>query len=309
MLNSELTTIGKLKLVYKLSQIDVDGLFEKLLPDNVFPLVLWETAYNEHWLWSLKSNAQCYGFDIPSLPDTSPLPEKYFTYSLHSNLVRYFFDELIKKTKIDALERGINYIIECTYGDDCFPFEEDKKALFKSLRDEEIQIENRQRTSGPLVIHFLESTNYGFISNLLFDSIAVDKRLSIKFFSDYKPQKEVKGITFALVDSIIKTPEQNAPQDKLAPDVQSQKQKPLSIPRSVWEAKTKEFILAALREKGWANLEIAHVLFHKRGFTQKRTIARMLHENSNLTDFAYDKYGKKLFDHSKFLTIKDEDES
>ena len=212
MLNPKLTTIGKLKLVYKLSQIDVDGLYKELLPDNVYPLVLWETAYNEHWLWSLKSNAQCYGFDIPQFPYIDPLPEKYFTYGIHSHHINNLFDELIKKSKIDELERGLDYIIECTYGDDCFQFEEEKKSLFKSLRDEEIQIENRQRTSGPLVIHFMESTNYGFISNLLFDSIAVDKRLSIKFFSDYKPLKEVKGITFDLVESIIKSSKHETPQ-------------------------------------------------------------------------------------------------
>ena len=149
MLNPKLTTIGKLKLAYELSQIDVDGLYKELLPENVYPLALWETAYNEHWLWSLKSNAQCYGIDIPEFPDTSPLPEKYFTYSIHSQSINYFFDELRIKTKIDALERGIDYIIECTYGIEHFPFEEEKKALFASLHEEERLIQNWQRKSGP----------------------------------------------------------------------------------------------------------------------------------------------------------------
>lgn len=212
MLNPKLITIGKLKLAYELSQIDVDGLYKELLPDNVYPLVLWETAYNEHWLWSLKSNAQCYGIDIPQFPDTSPLPEKYFTYFIHSHSINSFFDELRIKTKIDALERGIDYIIECTYGIENFPFEEEKKDLFASLHEEERLIQNWQRKSGPLVIHFMESTNYGFISNLLFDSVAVDKRLSIKFFSDYTLKQEVKGITFALVESIIKSSKHETPQ-------------------------------------------------------------------------------------------------
>ena len=134
MLNPKFITIGKLKQAYELTGHDVDGLMAELLPDNVFPLAVWEIAYNEHWLWSLKGNSVRYGIDIPKLPDAGPLPEKYFTTSLHSALIGKFFGELIRVIDIEALEKGIDYIIECAYGKDGFPFEEAKKTLFASLR-------------------------------------------------------------------------------------------------------------------------------------------------------------------------------
>ena len=46
MLNPKFITIGKLKQAYELTGHDVDGLMAELLPDNVFPLAVWEIAYN-----------------------------------------------------------------------------------------------------------------------------------------------------------------------------------------------------------------------------------------------------------------------
>lgn len=289
--NPKLITIGKLKLAYKLSQIDVDGLYKELLPDNVYPLVLWETAYNEHWLWSLKSNAQCYGTDIPKFPDTPPLPEKYFTYSIHSHSINEFFDELRIKTKIDALERGVDFIIECTYGNDCFPFEEEKKVLFASLHEEERLIQNWQRTSGPLHIHFMNSTNYEFISKLLFDSVAVDKIAAIHYFSvirNYPFIHEVKGITQSLVDSVVRTAKQDTLpilEGDTAQEETNLKAQPhqdykntVLIPRALWEKKLPQQVCDDMRVAGYDDdAPIAHALYYWVGiknFTEIGTVLR-----------------------------------
>ena len=62
-----------------------------------------------------------------------------------------------------------------------------------------------------------------------------------------------------------------------------------------------------MREKGWDNLAIAHVLFHKLELKGKRAIGKLLHDNPHLTDFSYDKYGKMLFEESKRIAIIDEE--
>lgn len=316
MLNPKLITIGKLKLAYKLSQRDVDDLMDELLPDRVFPLVVWETAYNDYWLWSLKSNALSYGFDIPQLPDTSPLPEKHFTYSLHSNLIERFFGELIRKAKIDILKSGLNYIIECAYENGYCPFEDEKNALFSSLYEEEVVPENRLRTSGPLVINFCASTYYGFISDLLFDSVAVDKTATVHYFSvvrNYPFIQEVKGITQNLVDRVIQAARQKSPpiiesapaREETTVAVSTVEAPPHDhqnstlIPRVLWEKKDPQQVCDDMRVAGHTDdAPIAHVLYYWVGiknFTEIGTILR----GDGIGDSARQKHARKKLREAK----------
>lgn len=306
----KLITIGKLKLAYKLSQRDVDDLMGELLPDRVFPLATWETAYNDYWLWSLKSNALSYGFDIPQLPDTSPLPEKHFTYSLHSNLIEKFWGELIRKAKIATVKSGLDYIIECTYENGYCPFEEEKKALFSSLYEEEIVPENRLRTSGPLVINFCASTYYGFISDLLFDSVAVDKTAAIHYFSvvrNYPFIQEVKGITQNIVDSVIQAAGQDSPPNIEAAPAREEvtaaispieapsndQQNTTLIPRALWEKKDAQQVCDDMRVAGYDDdAPIAHALYYWVGIKNFTEIGTILRGNG-IGDSARKKHAQK----------------
>ena len=157
---------------------------------------------------------------------------------------------------------------------------------------------------------------YPQITDIFFDTMLVDRTAAIKFLRDYPLRREVKGITRTIVASILNIPvselptafEKETPLVALETTMPSEKpQAPLSVPTALWKGKTKEHICAVLREKGWDKLEIAHVLFHKRELTGQRAIGKLLHDNPHLTDFAYDKYGKMLFEESKRIVIVDEE--
>lgn len=312
MLNPKLTTVGKLKLAYELSQRDVDDLMAELLPDNVFPLVIWETAYNEHWLWSLKSNALIYDFDIPLLPDTNPLPEKHFTYSLHSNLIEKFFGELIRKAKIDVVKKGLDYIIEYAYENGYFPFDKEMKALFTSLHEEEWVAENRQRKSGPLVINFTASTYYDFISDILFDSIAVDKCLSLKFFfrCGYDIKHEVKGITHRFVDSVIKDAAQEvssvseaaSAQEEPAIEIESPEQgSVIRVPTHLFDGKSDTAVRDAMKAE-YHDSVIAYVMLKWCKFDKTR-IGRLLTETKYSDHKSYRNLVDRLMEKASAFTI------
>lgn len=204
MLSQERIPIGKLKQAYELSEHDIDALMAKLLPNSVFPYALWQDAYTEFWQWSIREHAQRYRLQEPSFPDAEALPEKYFTTSLHRILIVRFFDEISKSIKISALEKGFDYIIDATYGENNFPYKEQKESLFSALRQEERSLANFQRTSGRLIIDSMQAVDYSCISESFFDTIVVDKyaALSHIILSGYSFRGPVKGISLALVEHI-----------------------------------------------------------------------------------------------------------
>ena len=176
----------------------------KLLPDSVFPYTLWQNAYTEFWQWSIREHAQRYRFQEPSFPNAGALPEKYFPTSLHRTLIVRFFDEISKLIEIDVLEKGFNYIIDATYGENVFPYKEQKESLFSALRQEERSFANFQRTSGQLIIDSIQAVEHFCISESFFDTIVVDKHAAIShiILSGYSFRGPVKGISLALVEHI-----------------------------------------------------------------------------------------------------------
>lgn len=204
MLSQERIPIGKLKQAYELSEHDINALMAKLLPSNVFPYALWQNAYTEFWHWSIREHAQRYRLQEPSFPDAGALPEKYFPTSLHRILIVRFFDEISKSIEISALEKGFDYIIDAAYGENNFPYKEQKESLFSSLRQEERSLANFQRTSGHLIIDSIQAVDHFCISESFFDTIVVDKyaALSHIILSGYSFRGPVKGISSALVEHI-----------------------------------------------------------------------------------------------------------
>lgn len=197
-------TIGKLKQAYNLSEYDIDALFNALLPDKVFPYALWQQAYDNFWAEAIKSAAFCYNIVAIHLPIPVPLPEKHFPNSYYRNITNSFFADLLRTVKSSDLKNGINYIMDATYGDE-FTRDEEADAFFSALAQDEWHEENRNRTTGHLIIQSMAATEYSFVSDSFIDTVMVDKKAAILwlFHEGHRHDKEVKGLSKALVDSII----------------------------------------------------------------------------------------------------------
>jgi len=69
MLSQKHISIGRLKQAFGLTTQDVDTLLFTLLPDGVFPAVLWKKAYSSFWHGKIDSYAVLHKLDIPPYPE------------------------------------------------------------------------------------------------------------------------------------------------------------------------------------------------------------------------------------------------
>jgi hypothetical protein len=296
----------------------VEGLLHALSPDGVFPYALWEKAYAAYWKSPAAECSRLYKFDNSPFPEAGQLQEKYFPIDVFAQWMIDFFYELARRISVMDLENGFDYIVESTYDDKLAVNETDRDFIFYHIKKAGSNIANAARTKGLREINVNLSAPH-ILLRIFPDTIAVDKIAAIHYLSvvqKYPFVQEVKGITRSLVEAVIKAaaqgtpvpPEIAAPPAESAAEVPSQEmQNATSVSRSLWQGKTQEAIFTALREKGLSNEEIAHILFYKRGFKEKRAIGKLLHDNQNLTDGAYDKHGDKLFRESKNVKIIDEE--
>lgn len=311
--------MGRVRQAYDLNGNDVEKVIQTLWSDNVFPVELWRRAHETYWRGFADNNQAVYNIESPALPGID-LSAKYFHPHLCALDVQTFFRKLSLNIQASTLREGLNFILEESYEDIDAVFPEERKFLFSTLsRLEPMDIFDQYSPDSELFEEKMLSvpiSSYHFIAHIFTDTMLVDRDAAITFLRNYPLRREVKGITRALVASILNIPisevptafEKKAPQTKPEAAMPSEKpQSSLSVSTTLWKGKTKEYICATLREKGWDNLEIAHVLFQKRKLKGQRAIGKLLHENPHLTDFAYDKYGKTLFEESKHIVIVDED--
>jgi hypothetical protein len=311
MLSQDYIPIGKLKQAYMLSDNDVAELMAELLPNHVFPYVLWKNAYIDFWQWSVRECTQRYQVQEPVFPDVEALPEKYFPTSLYSMRIKRFFIDISRIIKISELEKGTDYIIEATYGENWFPFKEEKAAFFYALRQEENSLENWQRTSGLLKINSMEAAGDCHIPHWFFDTVIVDKPTAIIYLNDsgYKLEHEVKGITHSLVTSIINSPPQETPPTpetiapaKPAAEDQSQAQKPvIRVPTSLWEGKPN----AAVRDAMKADYRLSTIAYVLLNWCEvnKTQVGRLLSEKEYKEEKSYRNFVDDLLKKADAYTI------
>lgn len=129
----------------------------------------------------------------------------------------------------------------------------------------------------------------------------MDTQAAIRHLSVHKNfpfGREVKGITRRLVETVIKAAETSEIIAGQSP------QENIPVSSSLWKGKSPEAIRTAMRESGFDNDVIAHVLFFKRGIRKQRDIGRLLGA-CNLSDSAYDKTGKELFEKASRIKVID----
>lgn len=270
MLDQEKITIGKLKQAYKLSVKDADKVVCALLPDKVFPFALWKKAYAEFWEWSVREAVDGYRIEAPRLREIDALPEEHFPDELCCTRVVEFFGELSRIIKISALENGFDYIIEASYGDEKFPFKEQKESLFRALHQEEYSPHNRQRKSGPREMKTVQAVEYLCVTKSFFDTVVVDKAAAVRFIRyvlDYPFHQDVKDLTRSYAESIKADspaqPPHNVPEQIQESCCAVASPEPYPVPRSLWQGKSMSAAYAAMDKEGFHKKVITHVLYYR----------------------------------------------
>lgn len=323
MLDLQRIPMSRVLRAYELTLYQADDLIQALCPHAVFPLGLWQRAYEHFWkdyarTASMRQRAECL-----ILPDVEMEPGKRFFTDLCGFDVMAFFRKLSLLINSKITKMGLEYILSETYGTFDYVYPEDRDFLFSTLQKLEqrgpdyymYDVENLDDE-----ILFLPASSYHFISHIFFDTIMVDRVAVVLQLRDFTLIHEVKGLTHAFVKSVLNSAPQEAPIQVAVieepvmqiADVQSQEpqsQDTVLVRRSVWAGKTKEAIRDAMRKEGLDDEYIVYVLLRRRGLhLTKRAIGELLGE-PHKSDSAYDKLGKELVEKAELVNVLDAPEA
>lgn len=205
--------MSRLRLAYELNEHEAAILMAKLWPHALFPLELWRKAHNLCWKGYANSVAIFYSIVIPEFPEHEK--DKYFHAHLYAQDVENLFSMLASRIHVNALREGFRYILAMTYENtDEIDFKDKMDLLFDSLSkiEENYEYKFTQRLSKEKFIALMEEkifsfppVRYFFISKMYPDTILVDTVSAIRSLHllNLPFKKEVKGLTRALVESVI----------------------------------------------------------------------------------------------------------
>lgn len=192
-----------------------------------------------------------------------------------------FFKKLSWNIHANALELGLQYILEETYDEIENIFPEEREFLFHSLKRLETEdFFDPYSPDSPLFENpiSIPASSYHFISYIFVDTILVNRDDTIRFLRNYPLHKEVKGITRALVESILKAmpPESISPESprlqREQPAVEETEDGILTfrIPSTVWRGKPDHAVYDDMKDT-YPLPVIAYVLFYWCGTDKPET--------------------------------------
>lgn len=282
MIDQQKISIGRLRQAYNLTDTDVDELIQALWPNAVFPAELWHRAHDKFWRDFADSNQAVYDMDSPTLPQANLSLNRFQTYMFAHDIMD-FFRRLSLNIHVNALKQGLAYILEESYEDTDSVFTEERELLFNSLNRLETEDFSEQYSPDSDLfdkpIFFISISSYHFIAYIFVNTIMVDRDAAIKQLRNFPLCKEQKGITQALLESILKTTLQDSADEKTAMVIplcerSSQDGKLVfSIPSAVWEGRPEPAVRDTMREK-YPLAVIAYVLLYWCGSPKSATASK-----------------------------------
>lgn len=267
MLDHQKISLGRVRQAYRLTSNEVETVIQAMWPHAVFPVELWRRAHEVYWKDFADSNQTVYNIESPALPQPCLSDKRLHTY-LFGCAIMDFFRKLSGNIHANSLELGIKYILEETYDEIDNVFPEERKFLFHALK--KFETENFLHQDSPDSLLFEEliftipASSYHFISHIFVDTILVNRDDTIRFLRNYPLHKEVKGITRALVESILKTMPPESPKVQAEqPGVEEAEDGRLvfRIPSTVWRGKPGHAVYDAMKDI-YPLPVIAYVLFY-----------------------------------------------
>ena len=263
-------TIGRVRQAYGLTAREGEMLVQALWPDAVQPLGLWHTTYENCWQAFVAGNHVAYGTQMPEFPSV-PKPDMGIQTYLLGFDVMEFFRTISTLVPVTSLQYGLNVILEESFEDTDSVFPKEREFLFSSLeRLKTEDIFEQYSPDSPLCeepIFSIPASSYHFIAHIFADTIMVDRDVAIRYLRYYPLRREVKGITRALVEAVLRTaPPESSVADKAAavPLCERSPQDGklvFRIPGAVWEGRPDAAVRDAMKEK-YPLAVIAHVLLY-----------------------------------------------
>ena len=254
MLDQQKISLDRVRQAYRLTSNEVETLIQAMWPHAVFPVELWRRAHEAYWKAFADSNQTVYNMETPALPQPCLSGKRFHTYLFGCDIMD-FFRKLSGNIHANALEQGLKYILEETYDEIENIFPEEREFLFHSLKRLETEdFLDQYSPDSPLFeesIFTIPASSYHFISHIFVDTILVNRDDTIRFLRNYPLHKEVKGITRALVDSILNAMPPESPKVQTEqPAVEEAEDGRLvfRIPSTVWRGKPDHAVYDAMKD-------------------------------------------------------------
>lgn len=169
MLDLQKIPMSRVRWAYDLTRYQADDLIQVLCPHAVFPLGLWQRAYERFWKDYARAAAMRQRAECLILPDVEMEPGKRFFTDLCGFDVMAFFRKLSLLINSKITKMGLEYILSEPFGtfDNVYP--KDRDFLFSTLQKLEqrgpdyymFDVENLDDE-----ILFLPASSYHFISHI-----------------------------------------------------------------------------------------------------------------------------------------------
>ena len=299
-------TIGRVRQAYGLTAREGEMLVQALWPDAVQPLGLWHTTYENCWQAFVAGSHVAYGTQMPEFPSVPDPDAGIQTYLLGFDVME-FFRRISTVVPLDSLRYGLDVILEESFEDTASVFPKEREFLFSSLeRLKTEDIFEQYSPDSPLFekpIFSIPASSYHFIAHIFTDTIMVDRDAAIRQLRHYPLRREVKGITRALVESVLRAaPSESAVADKAAvlPTCERSPQDGklvFYVPGAIWEGRPDTAVRDAMKEK-YPLAVIAYVLLywcgpqkseagHKAPQGRKTHVGRLLAEKEYKDEKSY----------------------
>lgn len=293
-------SLYRVRQAYDLNEHEAQALLNALSPHGVFPCAVWREAYSLFWEKPAAECAVQCGAENPPFPEYVPASTTLFPVDSYATLMTDFFFEMARRVPVKELEKGFDYILEASYDNKSYLSDCEREYIFYSLIQAERRIVDYRRTKRIKNIS-IQLSAPDILLRIYPDTIVVNAEAAIRYLSVHKNFpfiREIKGIPRRIVKTVIKTAQMSDVATGQSP------QETVPVSSSLWKGKTPEAVRTAMREAGFDNDVIAHVLFFKRGIRKQRDIGRLLGA-CNLSDSAYDKTGKELFEKASRIKVID----
>jgi hypothetical protein len=262
MLSQDCIPIGKLKQAYDLNAHEAEALLSDLSPGRVFPFAVWQKAHAKFWRLPAEDKARLYKLESPpQFPEVGEIPEKYFPTVSFAQWIVDFLTEMSKLISIENIEKGFDYVIDETYDGDAFPFKHGKESLIYTLNVAEKSIRNTTAVPIREKDYSIARPYFKFIFDFFPDTVPVDKVAAVLYlhYYGYSLRREVKGLSHALVESIIAEASVPPVHDD-APETPSPSI--IIVPRVLWENKSPKSVRDSMRQQDFPDPVIAYVLYN-----------------------------------------------
>lgn len=271
-------SVGRVRQAYTLTANEVEQLIQALWPDAVFPVELWHRTHESFWRAFADARQVACKVESPTLPQADLSLKKFQTY-LFAHDIMDFFRGLSLNIHVNALKQGLTFILEESYEDTASIFPKEREFLFNSL--DRLNIENIFEQYSPDSVLFekplfsIPVSSYHFIAHIFADTIMVDRDAAIRHLRLYPLRREVKGITRALVQSVLRAapPESAVADIPVTPMCERSPQDGklvFRIPGALWEGRPDTAVRDAMKEK-YPLAVIAYVLLYWCGFQKSET--------------------------------------